>query len=675
MRHLAFVLLLCVMIAAPITAPGQTKKGSSTTKKATSDGTGSMHDMMEREMRRMGMSEEELKNMQEAMRTAGALKDLMPATGLPKEMPVMIPPRRDDLLRNMTALRSDADVRAYISMMIADCRRVLPRSTTDGIEALLKSNATNGNALINIPPVLLANRSVTASVYAALRVAETLPASMLALNNLGVVLHQSGYAQNAIPVLKYVAAQQESPIVLNSIGQAYLTLGDTAQARTFFARTLAMNAMQSEAHCGMGLIEAHGGDPIAAEEHIGSAIKDGYSRFAESIMHARGMQLGLDKIGHKVPGYFNPYKHRPIDHPVKLDEITLRGLQWRPYVDAARPFFDAAKTLRDELDQEDERLIPRAERDPEASRKLLSRGIGLINGSPLGWKAQAMVNAAYADLGRVEQIIWARSAEAKRIHDQLQKALEEFYQSGASTGLPDKDCPRQIAIVERYLKEGADNYDACVRQSFPLLCDATNQLIYWQRFVVNDQMYRCMWNSHVNAYFEMLGRYNTVFASGWGSETHIERSCSSYFTPKSDSVDVDIQIGDCPVNLKFGAFVVSYKLNCKGWEIEAGKLIKFNAEQDFKTGEYTFLLGPSTGIDAGIIEFGAKGQLFMKFDDSFSPVDIGFKGEAGAEVATKALGIEEKAMATIGLTSGVNVSGVALNRDYPIFTWSPVGGN
>lgn len=675
MKNLTLVLILCIVIAAPQASLSQTKKSSSAKKGKSSAGAGGMNDMIEREMRRMGMSEEELKDMQEAMKTAGALKDLIPATGTAKEMPVMIPPRRDDLLSNMPALRSDADVRAYISMMIADCRRVLPRSTTAAVDDLLKGNTANSNALINIPPVLLANRSITAAVYAALRVAETLPASMLAMNNLGVVLHQSGYAHNALPVLQYIASQQEAPIVLNSIGQAYLTLGDTAQARTFFARTLAMNAMQSEAHCGMGLIEAHGGDPIAAEEHIGSSIKDGYSRFAESIIHARGMQLGLEKIGHKVPGYFNPYKHRPIDHPVKIDEITLRGHQWQSYADAAGPFFDAANALKVELKLEEERLIPRAERDPEAARKLLSRGIGLITGSPLAWKAQAMVNAANADLGKVKQIIGTRSAEANRIHDRLQKALDDFYQSGASTGLPGKDCPRKIAIVEQYLKEGADNYDACVRQSFPLLCDATNQLIYWQRFIVNDQMYRCLWNSHVNAYFEMLGRYKTVFASGWGLETHIERNCSSYSTPDSDSVDVDIQIEDCPVNLKIKAFVASYKLNCKGWEFEAGKLIKFNAEQDFKTGEYTFLLGVSTGVDAGIIDLGAKGQLFVKFDDAFSPVDIGVKGEAGAEVATRGFGVEEKAMATIGLTSGVNVGGVALNREYPIFTWSPVGGN
>jgi hypothetical protein len=189
--------------------------------------------------------------------------------------------------------------------------------------------------------------------------------------------------------------------------------------------------------------------------------------------------------------------------------------------------------------------------------------------------------------------------------------------------------------------------------------------------VLNPTQYHLTWHDRVSGFFRNLYRYKEI--QPLNVEFYI-RKCQDVEKPgKEDSLHMDSLVMKCPLNLKAPLGITKLKVNCEGWEFEMGKGVIFNAEKNYMTGEFSLLIGPGIDWEDGLaLETGLKGQMFIKFDDDLSPVDIGFKVEGGGEVNVGGVVAEEKLNGVIGMTSGVNVEWNNMNQKIEIFSWSPV---
>jgi hypothetical protein len=226
-----------------------------------------------------------------------------------------------------------------------------------------------------------------------------------------------------------------------------------------------------------------------------------------------------------------------------------------------------------------------------------------------------------------------------------------------------------MAVIQTYLTASSENYENCVRSSVYKLYDFTNQSLYWEFFLQNETQYQLTWHDRVAGFFGNLYRYKEI--QPLNLEFYI-RKCQDVEKPENDSLKMDTLEINCPVSTKVSLYVAKYKMNCHGWEIEAGEGVIFNIEKDYKSGDFTIAIGPGIEDNAQVIELGAKGQMFIRFDKDLSPVDIGAKFEAGGETNIKGFMVEEKINCVIGVTSGVNVNVNNVNQNIEIFSWSPV---
>jgi hypothetical protein len=106
---------------------------------------------------------------------------------------------------------------------------------------------------------------------------------------------------------------------------------------------------------------------------------------------------------------------------------------------------------------------------------------------------------------------------------------------------------------------------------------------------------------------------------------------------------------NCPINLEipFGAGTVS--LNCARFKIEGGQGLLLGYEKNFITRESTVAIGVGIGGHIPCVDFGVKGQLYIKFDKDNQPTDTGLLAEAGIDVQ----GLTKPDMST-GVTLGIN---------------------
>ncbi len=630
--------------------------------------------MIEDEMNKMGLSEKDKQQMREGMKMAKDMQEKGVPAGSGDRTLISLPKKQTGLISKIPALNSHGQYLEYLQLLLSDCHKTIPATTISQVNQLIANYKGNINALMNIGPVFLVQKDPVSAVYAMLSVTAANPDQPLARNNLAVILHQTGYSHNAIPILQYMVKEKEDARVLNNLGQSYLTLGDTAKALSFFRRTIRIDPDHPDANCGIGLILSESGKVSEATPHIIRSLKNGYSPTADALRRKHKINIKFSDVRQDVPEYFNPQKFKPITAAIQMSEVLPTLDQWSQ-LDALTQGWVRKKNA---LIRADEKMMKEkyngAGKETQKAMEVMQRGRGYVYKTPLGRKAEMMMELVWeerADLVGPNGMKYLEFyvQRDKQLQKEMSVALEKVIGKGESTF---GECELERPILDAYLKASAENYENCVRGSVFKLYDFTNQSLYWEYFLLNETQYNLTWNRLVSGFFESLYRYKEIQPLNNGE--FLARKCMDVEKPgKQDSLHMDSLEMKCPLNLKAPLGITKLKVNCEGWEFELGKGVIFNAEKNYMTGEFSLLIGPGIDWEDGLaLETGLKGQMFIKFDNDLSPVDIGFKVEGGGEINVGGVVAEEKLNGVIGMTSGVNVEWNNLNQKIDIFSWSPV---
>ncbi len=662
--------LLILYLLASCVAGAQTNPAKPPPKQASGS---DINKMIEDEMKKMGLTEKEKEQMRQGMKMTKTMQEKGVPAGSGDETLISLPKKQTALIAKIPALNSHEQYLSYIQLLLSDCRKTIPAKTVSDVNQLIAKYNGDINALINIGPVFLIQKDPVSAVYSMLTVTAANPDQPLARNNLAVILHQTGYAHTAIPILQYMAREQEDARVLNNLGQAWLTLGDTTKAASFFRRTLRIDPDHPDANCGIGLILSESGKVSEATPHIIRSLKNGYSPTADALRQKHKIKIKFSDVRQQVPEYFNPRKYKPITAAKKPSEVLPVLDQWAQ-LDATTQFWVRKKFA---LIRQDEQMMKEKfkgeDKDAQKAMEVMQRGRGHVYKTPLSRKAAMMMELVWEEKGDLvgptgmKHLAYYLDRE-KKLSGDRSIALDKVKGKGGTTF---EECELEMAVIQTYLTASAENYENCVRGSVYKLYDYTNQSLYWESFLQNETQYQLTWHGLVAGFFESLYRYKEV--QPLNIEFYI-RKCQDVERPeKEDSLQLDSLELKCPLNLKAPIGVAKLKVNCEGWEFEIGEGVIFNAEKNYMTGEFTLALGPGIGWDDGLaLEAGLKGQMFIKFDNDLSPVDIGFRGEGGGEINVGGVVAEEKLNGAIGATSGVNVEWNNLNQKIEIFSWSPV---
>jgi hypothetical protein len=608
------------------------------------------------------MSPEEREQMKEAMQVANQMKQKGMTGNIAGTVP-KIPKKQIRLLSKVPVLSSQQQYNAYLAGLLTECKKHIAPKVIAQVDQLILKNSNDNKALINIGPALFLHKSIAASVYAAVTTAMNKPGNLLMQNNLAVILQQAGYPQKALPILTFLLAKNNYPVVLNNLGQSYLSLGDTANARKFFMACLQKDADHCEANCGMGLILTEEGKTGEANPYIIRSLKSGYTETADALSKKNKTKLKFSDIKPKVPEYFNPQKYKPVPPSYEMETVETTEELRKEMEDKMRIWVQKKEKVNKEQNDKIKK---------ESLVQIADRSRGYLSKTPFAKKAQLMVNLLSEEYYEYVAADYKNKylAQQKIYSEQLEKALLDMYKGGRKYDNEYEECKKKTEILNIYLQLSAKNHEAYQRATLPYVYDWANQSLFWWYFLVNEDSYSIQFNTHISDFFESLHDYDQMQVLH-PTPLWIATTCKNVKEPEKVTTVEDSLEMNCPINVKIPFGIGSTKFSCRGFEIEGGEILVFGYEKDYRTGEFSFSFG--LGVEENIPFFSAatKGQMFFKFDKDFSPIDCGMKFEAGGEANLLGLNVEEKTTAVIGMASGIHVTALDMGKETTIFEMDP----
>ena len=605
------------------------------------------------------MSPEEKKKVEELM--DNAKKNVGKTGTATSDVNTKIPEKQTTILAKLPKIATEDQYQAQLEKLVTKTHSSIPENIRNQVEDLI-TKYNSKLELNNLPPLLFMEKNPKAAVYAALRVAQINENELLSQNNLAVILHQTGYPQYALPLLEYLISQNPLPNLYNNAGQCYLSLGETKKAEEFFAICLASDPNNFEAHCGTAMILINQGKIPQATPHVEQAMKLGYSPALDKLISDKNINLDFDKLKPKVPEYFNPNKYK-APHSAK----TLKDV--KPVMEERQRIEDLMYAWGEKNRESDEKHADKISH--ETVMQFSQRTPGIIGNPPFSRKALFMLNQLGKEGLDMQQQGFTTSDYktielAGDLEDGLENKIENRYKTGRFESAYE-ECVMKKEETEAYLKESAAVYDQKVQTSVFKYYDITNQLLYWNKFLLNTDGYEQMFYGAVPELFFHLNEYKKF--QPLNVAENVVRDCEKILEnpPKKPVYVEEKPDPNCPVKVKIASGPFNTKIDCKGWEVEGGELVIIGIQKDYTTGEFTIAFG--VGANAAIM--GAKGQMFFKFDNDFAPVDMGMVFEAGAEAGVGPFIVEEKGTATISIASGIHVTGVAAGQETAIFALEP----
>lgn len=567
--------------------------------------------------------------------------------------PLKIPVKQVKLLNGIRTLQSDNGASQYIAGL---AKEAFPKIATD-IKTRADQIWRENNYSKETGMLLFLKGEVRAAVYIMLQTAQKYPENDLVMNNLAFVLAQSGYPHKAIPLQQQLHEKYKNDITGNNMGQSYLALGDTENAKKFFAFGLAKNPNHFEMNCAMGLIEAEKGDPVKANVYIKKVLQKGYTPIAEELAKKTKLKLTFDDIEKpEVPEYFNAYKLKPVRATDNWQEVKQVLAEREAFTEMYRQWYQKREEATGKANTED-------------LSKIYKEHLGLVHG-PFAKKALFMIKLIGED--QIQQLSTRKIMlpyldKEKELRKAYQDKLDNMYKN-ASYNNAAEECKVKVQYTKEYLAASKQNHEAAERNILPKYYDWINQSLFWNAFLQSGDAYLATYSGYVH---DFIGRLQTFdeYQNLYPTPEYISGTCKDYEQQLKDikAAELEDEIQSCPLNIKFKAEIASFKVNCKGYEIEGGELAKLSFEKDIKTGEFQVAFGLGIDGDLGFLSAGAKGMMYMRFGSDFSPVDMGALGEAGIEAQLGIINVEEKIKGTMGIGS-VNVDAVHHGEEIKLFS-------
>jgi tetratricopeptide (TPR) repeat protein len=629
----------------------------------TNTGTNKQADkLMEDAMKAQGMSKEQIAEMKKMMvEGQKAVKEmeaqgLVPPGGVSEPL-LKIPAKKTALINQIPKLGTAEQYSAYVKQLEADCKLKISKNVLMEVDGSFSIGSGDMASQANLGPMYLLKKQANAAIYAAAKAAVAFPANKNAQNNLGVILHQAGYAHKAIPILQYLQNQQSDPAFQVSLGHCYLSLGDTAKARSFFMGALSVAPGNVNALCGTALILNAGGKKTEAAVYVKKAMKNGYSQLADELAQQNKIQFKFSEIRQDIPEYFNARMYKPTESAYDITQVRPIDAKRKQENEKYSVIAAKARQVNEENEARQESIGKQA-----AS---YAGYIGAVTGSggPVVGKARMMFEAASRENvefmgGRYLEEMNKTKAANNAEHAAL---VEKMHNLPYAT--IDDDCKRKTEMVNQYLKTTSYARDQAIRNTLNQQYDYDNQKMYWLSFLIHNEQYRL---AHIEAIENLVGRmrrYDDLQMLYPGPEGVIY-GCQGAGKdkpkkPEEDSIATPDDT-DCPVQFEIPIGVAKAKLSCSSFSIEGGEGLQGSFEKNFHTGEMTIFVGVGVGFweKGGIAQIGggiegtAKAGVFVTVNGEGHVIDYGDKAEVGFEAAIGPLTTEAKLTGVLGMESG-----------------------
>ncbi len=258
---------------------------------------------------------------------------------------------------------------SYFSKLIAK----VPVADKNKITQIASKTKT-AKAISNEATMAMLEGNINVAIGLALKGVQLDNKNPVLQNNLAAILSQAGYPEKAIPILKKLQAQfPDNSTLLNNIGYAWLSLGDTDSSAKYFAGARLANPRHPEARLCGGLLEELKGDPIKA----GKEYEEAFANLPDPMSEKMFGNISKQDLSAKAA--FEKIKNKITIYPFfKSEWTTLPRLSNNVTgfnTDKARMegYNKMLETLRDEIEllseQSQEKFNNEADQSEEALLK------------------------------------------------------------------------------------------------------------------------------------------------------------------------------------------------------------------------------------------------------------------------------------------------------------------
>ena len=271
-----------------------------------------------------------MKNMQNQQKqvtngmTISKNKDTTFSINKPDTAAYALPPRNTKLLNSLPVRTfNKAELVSYLHNLYTKMKRVFENDFKINIDEFPEGTAVEdgenavGFWIYSMPEVadLMAVHSV-----------ELDPDQPILLNNAGGILTCGGFAVYAIPILQYVLEKEPgNNMILNNLGQAFLSLGDYNQAEQYLLQCIASYKYYPDANLALAMIKYFQGNYPLALQYVENSLRGAWSSKADNLLHKlkpNARLMDYIKLRYKQPQYFDFDKYPMLPQCLSIGDIA-----------------------------------------------------------------------------------------------------------------------------------------------------------------------------------------------------------------------------------------------------------------------------------------------------------------------------------------------------------------
>lgn len=592
----------------------------------------------------------ELERALKAMETetkAETAKSLAAAL-VPKREPVevQLPPRDDAQIRTASRVLTEQSLPAEIAGLRKQLRAGLDRESIEDADRFIKVYGSNSGALATAAAVAWVEQAPGPALLLAAEAAQRSPGSANALNTLGSLLVEAGYAGRGIPLLAHLAKKfPGDPTLENNLGQAWLGIGAPELAKPRLLACLTRAPGHGAAHAALGMIATSTGDDAAATKHFQTAVASNGSPVSRRALKQldEGFRTARSFLrAFPVQTFFNPHHF-----VLPAGQRSIAAAEQKQAEISA--FSDMISERIDRVGAAMNEAAARLAQQPGIPNLAFSQTLAPAGGV-IGFNLAQASGAAEGRERRTAQFLndlnhfvaksdalWQAAAQQV---DDVRKAFEKRWaNSGPLEGggaevdayvrAQTKLCGDCQKIMEDALPAIAQSYDAFVLEVSTRERVAINEELTYLPLRSGGDLYLMEFHSLVLTHLQHLG----MMAAANPVRTY-KCGPSPALGPVAAPEGELPSPGTCPINLKFNLGVAKLKGDCKsiGIDFEAG--LKFSAKKSFESGETTLKGGVGTDLKLGAIgQVEGGGQFVLVWDRGNSLSFIGVESSASASLS------------------------------------------
>jgi hypothetical protein len=515
------------------------------------------------------------------------------------------------------------------------------------------------------------------SVLVALKGAELYPDNTTLLNNAGGILTNCGLSMNAIPILEYALEKQPgNNIILNNPGQAYLDLGDDKKAEQYLLKAVKSYNNYPDANLALAYIQSSRGNKAAAIKFAENSIRGGWNIKAYNMLYKLKPDAKMmDYIRHryKQPEYFNFHKYPLLPQCENVEQVADLLPLYAANGKMLSALYEKYRKLKIEEDILAQKIIDKTFKEMNIHSKMVRPF------SFFGSRVLVDIAIEHSDkeiqfekykINYKNELLKLESryeADMKALHEKWAPELEKLGEGNGGGAIDEAMCKEINALGNLYLPQFALLTTSYRQELVRLNNNYFNDCSYWSHVAFGEEhFYKAIFYGLV---------MNMILSLQDMNHSKFIKPCRYTQNNAGKTKEPEVIIPDCYLNPKLvlPLGVLKLEISCETYKLEAGEGLVGKVEYDRQKGEFTLAFGVGGAIPkiyfenkALGVEFGteleAKSQLYITFDNSGTPMDLGILWEAEMKAVAGIGEVKvEGALAQEGLTVGFG-SGVQMKE-------------